>query len=58
MFMFALSLVCLIWMHLVATKMLKDKHPEDMQRIEQDKQTLFEDDNVQTTSIVGKTKEA
>ena len=43
MFMFALSLVCLLWMHMVATKMMKDKHPEDMQKIEQDKMTLFED---------------
>jgi NNP family nitrate/nitrite transporter-like MFS transporter len=43
MFMFALSLVCLIWMHLVATKMMKEKHPEDMQKIEQEKLTLFED---------------
>ncbi len=34
MFMFALSLLCLIWMHLVATKMMKNKHPEDMQKFE------------------------
>ncbi|HEY5673916.1 MAG TPA: MFS transporter [Malonomonas sp.] len=43
MFMFALSLACLLWMHMVATKMMKEKHPEDMQKIEQDKMTLFED---------------
>ncbi|WP_029917023.1 MFS transporter [Pelobacter seleniigenes] len=34
MFMFALSLICLIWMHLVATKMMKNKHPADMQKFE------------------------
>ena len=34
MFMFALSLACLVWMHLVATKMMKNKHPEDMQKLE------------------------
>lgn len=45
MFMFALSLVCLIWMHLVATKMLKAKHPEDMQRFEQEKLAQFADDS-------------
>lgn len=45
MFMFALSLVCLIWMHLVATKMLKDKHPEDMQRFEHEKTAQFADRN-------------
>ena len=44
MFMFALSLVCLLWMHMVATKMMRDKHPEDMQKLEKDKLTLFEDD--------------
>lgn len=35
MFMFALSLVCLIWMHVVAAKMMKRKHPIDMQKIEE-----------------------
>lgn len=44
MFMFVLSLVCLIWMHLVATKMLKAKHPEDMQRFEHEKPAQFADD--------------
>jgi NNP family nitrate/nitrite transporter-like MFS transporter len=34
MFMCALSLVCLVWMHLVATKMMKSKHPKDMQKFE------------------------
>jgi NNP family nitrate/nitrite transporter-like MFS transporter len=44
MFMFILSLVCLLWLHLTAQKMMREKHPEDMQRIEEDKATLFEDD--------------
>jgi len=43
MFMFLLSLVCLIWMHLVATKLLRQKHPEDMQRFELDKQQFIAD---------------
>ncbi|SEA74835.1 MFS transporter, NNP family, nitrate/nitrite transporter [Desulfuromusa kysingii] len=34
MFMFALSLLCLLWMHLVATRMMKSKHPKDMQKFE------------------------
>ncbi len=34
MFMFALSLACLIWMHLVASTMMRRKHPKDMQKIE------------------------
>jgi NNP family nitrate/nitrite transporter-like MFS transporter len=34
MFMFALSLLCLIWMHLVSTKVMKSKHPKDMQKLE------------------------
>ena len=33
-FMCGLSLVCLIWLHLTAQKMMKEKHPEDMQKIE------------------------
>ncbi len=37
MFMFALSLVCLLWMHLTVQKMMREKHPEDMQKIEQEK---------------------
>ena len=34
MFMAALSLVCLLWMHRVVQKMLQEKHPEDMRRME------------------------
>lgn len=43
MFMFALSLVCLIWLHMTVQKMMREKHPQDMQRIEEDKATLLED---------------
>ena len=43
MFMFALSLLCLVWMHWTSTSLLKTKHPEDMQKLEQDKK-LFMDD--------------
>ncbi len=57
MFMFVLSLVCLIWMHLVATRMMKEKHPEDMQRFEEDKKNLFEDDNAPATFVAGTAKE-
>ena len=34
-FMCGLSLVCLLWLHLTAQKLMKEKHPEDMQKIEQ-----------------------
>lgn len=34
MFMFALSLVCLIWMHLTVQGMMRKKHPKDMQKID------------------------
>lgn len=34
MFMFLLSLVCLTWMHLTVQKMMRQKHPQDMKRIE------------------------
>ncbi|MDP3981265.1 MAG: MFS transporter [Chlamydiota bacterium] len=34
MFMFLLSLLCLGWMHVVITKILKDKHPESAHQIE------------------------
>jgi NNP family nitrate/nitrite transporter-like MFS transporter len=34
MFILILSAVCLIWLHLTAQKMMRDKHPEDMQKIE------------------------
>lgn len=44
MFMFALSLVCLLWMHLTVQKMMREKHPADMQKIEQEKSTIIEDD--------------
>lgn len=43
MFMFALSLLCLLWMHLTTQKMMKEKHPEDMLRFEQDKSQFIED---------------
>ncbi len=42
-FMCGLSLVCLLWLHLTVQKLMKDKHPEDMQKIEQDKFTVIED---------------
>ena len=35
MFMLILSAVCLTWLHLTAQKVMKDKHPEDMQKIEE-----------------------
>jgi NNP family nitrate/nitrite transporter-like MFS transporter len=34
MFILILSAVCLLWLHLTAQKMMKQKHPEDMQKIE------------------------
>ena len=34
MFMLALSVACLFWMHRVVQDMLQKKHPEDMRRIE------------------------
>ncbi|MEE8326507.1 MAG: MFS transporter, partial [candidate division NC10 bacterium] len=34
MFMLALSAACLLWMHRVVQKMLREKHPEDMRRME------------------------
>jgi NNP family nitrate/nitrite transporter-like MFS transporter len=33
MFMLALSLACLAWMHKVVRDMLKERHPEDLQEI-------------------------
>jgi len=42
-FMFGLSLVCLLWMQLTVTKLMKEKHPIDMQKIEQDKFTVIAD---------------
>ncbi|MBW2690929.1 MAG: NarK/NasA family nitrate transporter [Deltaproteobacteria bacterium] len=35
MFMLILSAVCLLWLHLTTQKMMKEKHPADMQRIEE-----------------------
>ncbi len=43
MFMFLLSLACLIWMHFTVQKMMREKHPKDMKKIEEDKATIFED---------------
>jgi len=51
MFMFALSLVCLIWMHLTAQKMMREKHPEDMQKIEHERPTILEDDAKETGHV-------
>lgn len=42
-FMCGLSLVCLLWMHLTVSKLMKEKHSKDMQKIEQDKFTVIED---------------
>jgi MFS transporter, NNP family, nitrate/nitrite transporter len=42
-FMCGLSLVCLLWMQLTVSKLMKEKHPEDMQKIEQDKFTAIAD---------------
>jgi NNP family nitrate/nitrite transporter-like MFS transporter len=41
--MFVLSLACLLWLHLTVQKMMREKHPEDMQKIEEEKATIFED---------------
>jgi NNP family nitrate/nitrite transporter-like MFS transporter len=43
MFMFALSLVCLLWMHLTVQGMMRTKHPIDMQKMERDKLTIIEE---------------
>jgi NNP family nitrate/nitrite transporter-like MFS transporter len=43
MFMFLLSLVCLVWMHWTIQSMMKKKHPQDMQKIEQDHLTIMEE---------------
>lgn len=37
MFMFLLSLICLIWLHWTASGAMREKHPEDMRKIEQDR---------------------
>lgn len=41
-FMCGLSLVCLLWLHLTAQKMMREKHPNDMQKIEADTYTSME----------------
>jgi NNP family nitrate/nitrite transporter-like MFS transporter len=51
MFMFILSLICLVWLHLTAQKMMREKHPEDMKKIEEDKATLFEDDGKEAAHV-------
>jgi NNP family nitrate/nitrite transporter-like MFS transporter len=33
----------LIWMHFTVQKMMREKHPKDMKKIEEDKATIFED---------------
>jgi hypothetical protein len=38
-------------LHLTAQKMMKEKHPEDMKRFEEDKATLFEDDAKETAHV-------
>lgn len=35
MFMFALSLLCLYWLHATVHTMMKEKHPKDMRKMEQ-----------------------
>lgn len=35
MFMFFISVICLVWMHRVIQKMMHEKHPETMKHIEQ-----------------------
>ncbi len=42
-FMCGLSLVCLLWLHLTTQKLMKEKHPKDMQKIEQDKLNIIEE---------------
>ena len=42
-FMCGLSLICLLWLHLTAQKLMKTKHPTDMKKIEQDKHTFIDD---------------
>ncbi len=36
MFMFALSLVCLVWMHLVVNRMMEKRHPQEMRKIDEE----------------------
>ena len=42
-FMCGLSLVCLLWLHLTAQKMMREKHPQDMKKIEKVKATFIAD---------------
>lgn len=51
MFMFILSLVCLIWLHLTAQRMMKEKHPKDMKMFEEDKVNLFEKDAKESVHV-------
>lgn len=37
MFMFFVSVICLVWMHHVITKMMKEKHPESAKLMERDR---------------------
>jgi NNP family nitrate/nitrite transporter-like MFS transporter len=50
-FMCLLSLVCLVWLHLTAQKMMKEKHPEDMKRFEEDKAPLFKNDSKEAAHV-------
>ena len=34
MFMFLLSLVCLVWLHWTTSRFMQKKHPQDMRRME------------------------
>ena len=51
MFMFILSLICLVWLHLTAQKMMKEKHPEDMKKLEEDKETIFENGSKEAANV-------
>jgi NNP family nitrate/nitrite transporter-like MFS transporter len=42
-FMCGLSLVCLLWLHLTTQKMMREKHPKDMQKIEQEHRSFIAD---------------
>ena len=46
-----LSLVCLVWLHLTAQKMMKVKHPEDMKRFEEDKKTFSENGSKEAAHV-------
>lgn len=38
MFIFFISLICLVWMHNVVTRMMREKHPESIRRIEREEE--------------------